>query len=71
MWALLALAYVAAFTLPAAYDRNRTALHRSYTSLSSAASQRWDALGLSRKQKVGAGLWVRLFKWQGCMLRSS
>lgn len=52
LWSLAALAFVAAFTLPAAYSRNREAVRAAYQRAVGAAASRWDALGLSRKQKA-------------------
>lgn len=60
IWSLAALAYAAAFTLPAAYARNRETVQRTYASATATVAQRWDALGLSRKHKAGpaCGGWV-------------
>jgi hypothetical protein len=52
IYSLVALGFVAAFTLPAAYSANREAVQASYAGAVNAVSQRWAALGLSRKQKV-------------------
>lgn len=52
LWSLAALAFVAAFTLPAAYSRHREAVKAAYQRAMGAAAARWNALGLSRKQKV-------------------
>jgi hypothetical protein len=46
-----------AFTLPAAYTRHSESVHRAYATLVNSARKRWDALALSRKQKVSWQCW--------------
>ncbi|KAL4435169.1 hypothetical protein ABPG77_001851 [Micractinium sp. CCAP 211/92] len=65
LWSLAVLAFVAAFTLPAAYSRHREAVKAAYQRAMGAAAARWNALGLSRKQKalvlalLLGSLWLR------------
>ena len=61
VWSLAALLFVGAFTLPAAYSRRQAAIHSAVAAASAATSARWEALGLTRKKKVG---WVGGVGWR-------